>query len=270
MDVIRQCRLLFCQAYFLSTSQPLARVCQQAVLESSIMALTDYETYLKIDDLLSLQKDPKDLITHDEMQFQIVHQVTELWMKLIQFELKALVSLIDKNEIEKATLRLGRIRRIQKLLIDQLDILDTMSPKDYTCLRTVLGKGSGQESPSFQAIIRTPGKYVWPAVETLLDSHNVTLREIYDGIEEGREVKHFVLYHFLEALVDYDQLLQTWRYRHLLLVYRIIGEGTPTLKGKPTDLLAKSMKVRFFPELWNVRSEMFEDWSQKNSTSNPY
>ena len=61
--------------------------------------------------------------------------------------------------------------------------------------------------------------------------------------------------------MDYDQLLQTWRHRHLLMVYRIIGAGTPSLKGKPSDLLAHGMKQRFFPRLWEVRDELFAEWT---------
>jgi tryptophan 2,3-dioxygenase len=63
-------------------------------------------------------------------------------------------------------------------------------------------------------------------------------------------------------MVDYDQLLQTWRYRHLMMVYRVIGAGTPSLKGKPSDLLAEGMKKRFFPALWAVRDELFAEWTK--------
>ena len=67
----------------------------------------------------------------------------------------------------------------------------------------------------------------------------------------------------VEGLTDFDQALQLWRWRHLILVYRIIGAGTPSLKGKPVDLLERGVKERFFPELWQVRDELFAEWTAK-------
>jgi len=85
----------------------------------------------------------------------------------------------------------------------------------------------------------------------------VALRDIYEDQDT-----HVELYRLCERMVDFDQLLQLWRYRHLLLVYRAIGTGTPSLKGKPSDLLAQGMKQRFFPKLWEVRDELFADWTK--------
>jgi tryptophan 2,3-dioxygenase len=85
----------------------------------------------------------------------------------------------------------------------------------------------------------------------------MTLRGIYEKHEE-----HPVLFQLCERLTDFDQLLQLWRQRHLMLVYRIIGAGTPSLKGKPSELLERGMKQRFFPELWTVRDQVFEEWTR--------
>jgi tryptophan 2,3-dioxygenase len=63
-------------------------------------------------------------------------------------------------------------------------------------------------------------------------------------------------------LTDFDQSLQLWRQRHLVLVYRIIGAGTPSLKGKPSEILAKGLKQRFFPKLWDIRDELFAAWTE--------
>ena len=91
-------------------------------------------------------------------------------------------------------------------------------------VRSGLGRGSGQESPGFKALLRLPGEIVWPAFAELLERRELTLREIYEHPE-----RHHEMFTLAEGLVDYDQLLQTWRYRHLMLVYRIIGTGTPSL-----------------------------------------
>jgi len=222
------------------------------------MALTDYEKYIRTDELLSLQKAPEALTCHDELQFQIVHQAAELWMKLIDHELHFFCELLDGGQLARAMTHLGRVTRIERLLAIQLDLLDTMSPLDYMTIRTGLGRGSGQESPGFRTMLRLPGEIVWPAFTSFLDRARVTLREIYD-----RPHDHHELHQLCEGMLDYDQLLQTWRYRHLMLVYRIIGIGTPSLKGKHSDLLAHGMKQRFFPKLWDVRDDVFADWTRE-------
>ena len=219
--------------------------------------VTDYEKYIRTAELLALQKQPDELSCHDEMQFQVVHQAAELWMKLIEFELRGVAALLGEGELPRAVSGLHRVARIQRLLLAQLDLLDTMSPRAYMTVRTGLGRGSGQESPGFRTMLRLPGELVWPAAEAFLGSSGVSLREIYEEPD-----RHHTLLQLCEALVDYDQLLQLWRQRHLVLVYRIIGEGTPSLKGKPSELLARGMKQRFFPKLWEVRDQLFAEWTR--------
>lgn len=221
------------------------------------MALTDYEKYIRTEALLGLQKDPESLTCHDEMQFQVVHQVAELWMKLAEFELQHFAELLDSDAIARAITTMRRVAGIQRLLITQLDLLDTMTSKAYMTVRTGLGRGSGQESPGFRTLLRLPGELLWPAFERFLGRTGISLREIYEQPDV-----HHQLHQLSEGLVDYDQLLQSWRQRHLLLVYRVIGEGTPSLKGKPSELLAKGMKQRFFPQLWEIRDELFAEWTQ--------
>ena len=221
------------------------------------MALTDYEKYIRTDELLGLQKTPEALTCHDELQFQIVHQAHELYMKLIEHELRFLCELLGSGEVARAVTTLGRISRTQRVLLHSIDLLDTMAPTDYMTIRTGLGRGSGQESPGFRTMLRLPGELIWPSVSNFLEREGLTLRQIYEHPHD-----HHLIFTLCEGLVDYDQLLQTWRYRHLMLVYRIIGTGTPSLKGKPSDLLAEGMKHRFFEALWNVRDELFAEWTK--------
>jgi len=220
--------------------------------------LTDYEKYIRTEELLSLQKPAGALSCHDELQFQIVHQAHELWMKLIEHELRFFVDLLGKDEVPRALTHLRRVGQIQRLLLASVDLLDTMSPIDYMTIRAGLGRGSGQESPGFRTMLRLPGELVWPAFEQFLGRQGVSLRQIYDHPHD-----HHLVHQVCEGLLDYDQLLQIWRQRHLMLVYRIIGTGTPSLKGKPSDLLAHGMKQRFFEELWNVRDEVFAEWTRQ-------
>jgi len=218
---------------------------------------TDYEKYIRAAELLALQKPPSQLVTHDELHFLIVHQVAELWMKLIAHEVDHLIELVQSERLVAATLTLRRIAEIQRLLDQQLRLLDTMSPKDYMTIRTALGRGSGQESPGFRHLLKVPAD-IWQAFERLLARRKVTLRAIHEAPET-----HAELFALAEGLIDFDQALQLWRWRHLMLVYRVIGEGTPSLKGKPVDLLERGVKERFFPELWRVRDEVFAEWSAK-------
>jgi tryptophan 2,3-dioxygenase len=220
------------------------------------MALTDYEKYIRTEELLGLQKSPEAMTCHDELQFQVVHQAAELWMKLIEHELRFACELLAAGEVPRTLTTLGRVERIQRVLLHQLDLLDTMSPREYMTIRTGLGRGSGQESPGFKTMLRLPGELVWPAFAAYLEGTGRSLREIYEHPDQ-----HHQLFQLCEGLVEYDQLLQLWRQRHLMMVYRTIGSGTPSLKGKPSELLAHGMKQRFFPKLWDVRDEVFAEWT---------
>ena len=220
--------------------------------------LTDYEKYIRTEELLALQKAPESLTCHDEMQFQVVHQAHELYMKLVEHELRFVVERLNADDPARAITHLQRVSRTQRVLLQSIELLDTMAPTDYMTIRTGLGRGSGQESPGFRTMLRLPGELVWPAFASFLERAKVTLRQIYD---QPHTTGHHQLFQLCEGLVDYDQLLQMWRQRHLVLVYRNIGTGTPSLKGKHSDLLATGMKTRFFPALWDVRDELYADWT---------
>lgn len=219
--------------------------------------LTEYEKYIRTDELLALQKPAEMLTCHDELQFQVVHQASELYMKLIEHELRFFASLLRADEVARALTALDRVGRAQRVMMTSIDLLDTMAPTDYMTIRTGLGRGSGQESPGFRTMVKLPNEIVWPALASFLERSGVSLRDIYEHPHD-----HHQLFQLCEGLVDYDQQLQSWRYRHLLLVYRTIGTGTPSLKGKHSDLLAQGMKTRFFPALWDVRDDVFADWTK--------
>src|SRR5262250_2401961 len=165
--------------------------------------LTDYEKYIRTEELLALQKAGESLTCHDEMQFQIVHQAHELYMKLIEHELRFVCELLGTGEVARAVTTLRRITMAQRVLLHSIDLLDTMAPSDYMTIRTGLGRGSGQESPGFRTMLRLPGEIVWPSVESFLDRQGVALRQIYEAPHA-----HHALFQLCEGLVDYDQLLQ--------------------------------------------------------------
>jgi tryptophan 2,3-dioxygenase len=226
--------------------------------------LTDYEKYIRTEELLGLQKAADKLSTPDEMQFQIVHQVAELWMKLAEHEGDRAAHELEHGSVAKGERLLHRIGKIQLLLLEQIALLDTMAPRDYMTIRNALGRGSGQESPGFKAMLRLPER-IWKAFSALLQKRNVSLRAIYENPDSTPE-----LFNVAEAMIEIDQSLQLWRERHLKLVYRQIGSGTPSLKGKPSELLAEGMRHRFFPALWDVRDELFAAWTAANPTGSQY
>ncbi len=226
--------------------------------------LTDYEKYIRTDELLALQKPADELSCPDELQFQIVHQVAELWMKLAVHEGERAAAEMSTDALPKALRLLHRVGEIQKLILDQIVLLDTMAPRDYMTIRNALGRGSGQESPGFKQLCRLPER-IWPAFEGLLARRGVTLRMLHEKPDE-----HGELFSLAEAMLDLDQALQLWRERHLKLVFRQIGAGTPSLKGKPSELLAEGMRHRFFPKLWEIRDELFAEWAAQNPSGAQY
>jgi len=211
---------------------------------------TDYEKYLSVVDLLACQKAPEALVHHDELMFQIVHQTAELWMKLQLHELRAVKARIEAGDCLRAVSHLNRVVVIQKLLTQQLHLLDTMSPWDYHTIRATLGKGSGQESPGFQQLLLM-GPTLWPPFERLLASHEVALPDLIVNKDD-----RYPLFLLAEALLGFDEHFQLWRYHHLKIVEREIGGKVKSLKGRAVDYLTENIQQRFFPELWDVRNTL--------------
>ena len=215
----------------------------------------DYELYLNTKALLSCQKDFKDFCNADELQFQIVHQVEEMWMKLIGYTLLDIDDHIQKEETNRVITLFRRVHIALRLMIEQLALLETMSPKEYQEIRLRLGNGSGQESPGFRTLLRmhTP---LWHSFKTsYIDKHGLTIEKIYNS-----EYSHSDAYVVAEAFAEFDELFQRFRAVHMQLIMRTIGLGAKSLKGRSVDLLNEGMRVRFFPELWEIRSQMTDHW----------
>lgn len=224
--------------------------------------ITDYEVYLRVPELLALQKSADQLSCPDELLFQVIHQAAELWMKLIDHELQGLAAMLDRTELVPALTTLRRVHHIQRQLLSSLELLFTLTPVDYMTIRTVLGRGSGQESPGFRRMLAVGGE-LWPHFQALLDRREVTLLQVYQAPET-----HADIYGIAEGLIEFDIRLQEWRNRHILVVYRTIGIGTPSLKGKHSELLERGLRQQFFPELWSVRDTLYGDWSAAHPSGN--
>ena len=215
--------------------------------------MLDYGVYLNVDQLLQCQKPTDALCNGDELQFQIVHQVEELWMKLMAYTLVDIDAAMQAREDMKALTLLGRVHVIQRLMITQMDLLETMSPRDYQEVRLQLGNGSGQESPGFQLLLTLPAE-IWKTYQQYYLAGR-SVREVYDT-----GFTHDAAYKVGEALVEYDELFQKFRAMHIYLIHRTIGMGAASLKGRPVELLNAGTRHRFFPELWDVRWQMTDAW----------
>jgi tryptophan 2,3-dioxygenase len=215
----------------------------------------DYEVYLNSDALLACQKPFEDFCNKDELQFQIVHQVEELWMKLMAYTLLD----IDEYMVEKNTNRIvtlfGRVDLLQSMMNEQLALLETMSPKEYQQIRLALGNGSGQESPGFRVLIRM-GPLLWETFSKhYLQDDGKTVESIYDS-----EYNHCDAYIVAECLAQFDSMFQRFGYRHMQLIARSIGFGAKSLKGRSVDLLKEGIRRQFYPELWAIRDTMTDSW----------
>jgi tryptophan 2,3-dioxygenase len=216
------------------------------------MPLTEYERYLRVPELLELQK-PEEQRTHaDELLFQTVHQVEELWMKAADDQIRRSVEALDADRFEEARHELHRIHLIEKLMCDQMRLLETMAPVAYFAIRKGLGHGSGLESPGFNRLLRA-SRLILESFERACTRHAVTIEEMVQ-----QPSRHRSLWSIAETMLDVDEGFQHFRYRHLVLVRRIIGQGTPSLKGNPIELLENNAKKLFFPNLWRAREALFD------------
>jgi tryptophan 2,3-dioxygenase len=216
---------------------------------------SDYERYVRVPELLELQK-PVELLSHpEERLFQVMHQTAELWLHHVDYEIGRIVTFLREGEVGPATLLLQRCRQIVDLLRDQIVILETMAPVDYHVIRTTsLGRGSGQESPGFGKLLGA-GERIWPLFEALLARRGVTVIEI-----EREPGTHPELFALVQGMMDYDEAFLKWRYAHMRLAFRIIGSKVMSLKGVPAAQLELGTREPLFPKLWEAISELTAEW----------
>lgn len=257
-----------------------------------------YGDYLQLDTILSSQKRLSG--HHDEMLFIIIHQVSELWMKLILHELTSAIQAIQEDKMQAAFKMLARVTKIQTQIIQAWDVLSTLTPAEYLEFRDKLGKASGFQSFQYRQIEFALGyktKFILKIYEK--DSklynelekayHSPSIYDVaiqalkkagfnlnpaavnrdysvtYGGDETVAEAwkevyqnvdQYWDLYQLAEKLVDIEDWLQQWRFRHMKTVERIIGFKTGTGGSSGVNYLRKVLDHRFFPELWDLRTSL--------------
>jgi tryptophan 2,3-dioxygenase len=213
---------------------------------------SDYERYLRTDELLALQKGPDEWVHRDELLFQTVHQSSELWLKHAWNEVEEATRLIEARDLAGAHRLLRRANACIRYVIGFLEHLEQMSPWEYQEVRRVLGHGSGFDSPGFREIRRV-SPLLLGAFDALRREQGLSLVDLY---VHGRE--HEDLYQLAELLIDWDEQVGVWRFRHVKMVGRVIGEDVVGTQGTPVELLAGLIKHKMFPELWAVRTDLTE------------
>jgi tryptophan 2,3-dioxygenase len=257
-----------------------------------------YSQYLRLDRLLDAQKPLSG--EHDEMLFIIVHQVSELWMRLVLHELQGVIECVRRDQLGPSFKMLERVGRVQAQLLAVWEVLSTMTPADYSSFRNLLGRSSGFQSLQYRVLEFTLGIKHPEMIE--VHRHDQaefqTLRRalaapsLYDEVlrllsQRGYEVpasalardfaqpyvpskqvtaawlavyhnaeKDWDLYGLAERLVDLDHRFQLWRFQHMKTVERIIGYKPGTGGTAGVSYLAKALRLRLFPELWEVRTSM--------------
>ncbi|MFD0806979.1 tryptophan 2,3-dioxygenase [Nocardioides caeni] len=254
-----------------------------------------YSSYLALDDVLSAQHPRSD--EHDELLFIVIHQVYELWFKQMLHELAGLQVRLESGDAPRALHTLGRILTILKVAVAQVDVLETMTPRQFTSFRGRLDASSGFQSAQFRTLEATLGRrdpqvlahypegtadraMVAAAMDrpSLFDSYLRHLhRQGYDvpaaaldrdltvAWEPLEPVQDLLLAVYAddgaaaqvaERLVDLDEGLQEWRYRHVKMVERTIGARPGTGGSSGAGYLWSTVTRSLFPDLWAIRSRM--------------
>jgi tryptophan 2,3-dioxygenase len=257
-----------------------------------------YSQYLGLDQLLSAQRPISP--EHDEMLFIVIHQASELWIKLCLHEITAAIDCVRRDDLGPSFKMLARVSRIQSLLVQSWDVLSTLTPSDYSRFRNHLGRASGFQSYQYRLLEFSLGNKNAEMIEVhrhdaaayealkralvspslydeslrLLSRRGYDIPKDYvdrDFSEPYRSSKqvaaawlavyhsvdeHWDLYELAEKLVDLDYKFQLWRFSHMKTVERIIGYKRGTGGTGGVSYLTKALELRFFPELWTIRTSM--------------
>ncbi len=226
-------------------------------------AATDYERYLRTDELLSLQRTPAEQLHRDEMLFQTIHQSSELWLKMVSFEIDTAIERIDRDAIWPAVRLLRRVSDAMDLVNDNTLMLEHLAPADYHIVRNGLGHGSGFDSPGFRHL-HERGPKLNQAFMAVMARRGVDVAALYreSAIDED-------LFQLAERLIDVDSRVMLWRTLHLRLVERVIGGKVIGTQGTPVEVLGRRLEVRYFPELWEVRNQLPQE-AGLSGLSKPY
>jgi tryptophan 2,3-dioxygenase len=248
--------------------------------------LLTYGSYLMVPELLSLQRLRSDPPVHDELLFIVVHQAYELWFKQLLFELESIRDRMFAGDPERARHYLVRVHAIERVLIEHIEVLQSMSPQDFLAFRALLTPASGFQSVQFRELEFLSGlkdeRYledvpaapadrarlerrladptVWDGFCSLLERNGYPMPASDEARRQASLVamarEHRELFAVSEGLLDHDESLSLWRFHHILMVEREIGAKRGTGGSSGVDYLRSTLDKRCFPELWGLRSHL--------------
>jgi tryptophan 2,3-dioxygenase len=283
----------------MSESEPAAKVdLSDEAIHWDLTNSLSYSQYLGLEKLLDAQRPLS--YEHDEMLFIVIHQVSELWMKLCLHELNTVVDCVRRDDLGPTFKMLARVSTIQQQLLQAWDVLATITPYDYSAFRNTLGRSSGFQSAQYRLLeflignknadlievfradpptyemleraLRAPSLY--DEVLRLLSRRGLDVppqavdRDFSQPYQASKQVaaawlsvyhnsvKDWDLYELAERLVDLDYKFQLWRFTHVKTVERIIGYKRGSGGTSGVAYLTKALDLKFFPELWTIRTSM--------------
>jgi len=213
-------------------------------------ASSDYERYLRTDELLALQKPPNEMRHPDELTFQVTHQSSELLMKAAVWEIGRARDALLAGDLDNAGRLLRRANRILDFPISLLHLLETITPYEYHVIRAGLGHGSGLDSPGFLGLLHI-GPRLGDAFFEQLAKAGLDVEQLY-----RRHAEFFPLHALAEEMLDFDERIQLFRYHHLKLAERIIGGGVVGTMGTPVEVLRQRQEHVLYKQLWEVRNQI--------------
>jgi tryptophan 2,3-dioxygenase len=248
--------------------------------------LLTYGDYLHVPELLSLQQLRSEPPVHDEHLFIVVHQAYELWFKQLLFELESIRERMLANDPERARHYLTRVHAIERVLIEHIEVLETMTPQDFLEFRSILAPASGFQSAQFRQVEFISGlketsflddlaaseeererlerrlgePTLWDGFCSLLEGNGLAMPPDDQGahrdslLRMAHEPRYATLFAVSEGLLDHDEAFAIWRTNHVLMVEREIGAKRGTGGSSGVPYLRTTLGKRFFPELWDLRS----------------
>ena len=220
-------------------------------------AASDYERYLRTDELLGLQKKVEELLHPDEMTFQVVHQASELLLKGGAHEIERARQALAAGDCANAARLLRRANFELEFPVGMLHVLETITPYDYHVIRAGLGHGSGLDSPGFSALLHAAPR-LGDAFFAQLAAASLSVLELY-----RRHAEHFGLHDVAERMLDFDEKVQLFRYHHLKLAQRIIGGNVVGTMGTPVEVLGQRMEAVFYKPLWEARNTITSEMNAR-------
>lgn len=246
-----------------------------------------YNKYLKVKELIQLQATLSEPASHDELLFIIIHQTYELWFKQLLHEIDATIGWVKEGRLFRANHSLRSIISIERILVTQIHLLETMAPIGFLEFRDKLNPASGFQSMQFRELEFVSGakdekilnsfkndEFAFERLSKRFESSsladefwNLLERNGLDTSSNEKRVASIVeilthpekyadIYLLQDLLIEHDELIIAWRYNHIQMVERMLGMKRGTGGSEGVGYLMTTLNKKFFPELWEARTHL--------------